>query len=119
MRRRFSFPWGWTQTPAPNRQALQTLARKFGFYTGYPACQSGADGCIYMTDGTTDDFAYGELGVAAYTFELGTSFFPGVLHFWDGDHHADAGKPDLRGEGGRTALPGPGRARGDQPGALG
>lgn len=65
------FPWGWTQTPAPNSQALQTLARKFGFYTGYPACQSGADGCIYMTDGTTDDFAYGELGVAAYTFELG------------------------------------------------
>jgi len=69
------FPWGWTQTPAPNRQALQTLARKFGFYTGYPACQSGADGCIYMTDGTTDDFAYGELGVAAYTFELGRDVF--------------------------------------------
>ena len=75
------FPWGWTQTPAPNRQALQTLARKFGFYTGYPACQSGADGCIYMTDGTTDDFAYGELGVAAYTFELGTSFFQACSTF--------------------------------------
>jgi len=69
------FPWGWTTTPAPNGQALQTLARKFGFYTGYPACQSGATGCIYLTDGTTDDFAYGELGVAAYTFELGTTFF--------------------------------------------
>jgi len=75
------FPWGWTQTPAPNRQALQTLARKFGFYTGYPACQSGADGCIYMTDGTTDDFAYGELGIAAYTFELGTSFFQACSTF--------------------------------------
>jgi len=69
------FPWGWTTTPAPNSQGLQTLARKFGFYTGYPACQSGASGCIYLTDGTTDDFAYGELGVAAYTFELGTAFF--------------------------------------------
>ncbi|MFN2167485.1 MAG: hypothetical protein ACK2U9_14620 [Anaerolineae bacterium] len=30
---------------------------------------------LYPTDGTTDDFAYGDLGVAAYTFELGTSFF--------------------------------------------
>lgn len=69
------FPWGWTPTPAPNATALQTLARKFGFYTHYAVCQSGADGCIYLTDGTTDDFAYGELGVAAYTFELGTSFF--------------------------------------------
>lgn len=69
------FPWGWTQTPAPNGVALQTLARKFGYYTGYPACQSGAPGCIYMTDGTTDDFAYGELGVAAFTFELGNAFF--------------------------------------------
>ncbi len=69
------FPWGWTQAQSPNHAELQTLARKFGFYTQYPACQSGAPGCIYMTDGTTDDFAYGELGVAAYTFELGTRFF--------------------------------------------
>lgn len=75
------FPWGWTSTPAPNHQALQTLARKFGFYTGYAACQSGAEGCIYLTDGTTDDFAYGELGVAAYTFELGTSFFQACSTF--------------------------------------
>jgi hypothetical protein len=69
------FPWGWTSAPAPNRTALQTLARKFGFYTGYPACQSGGENCIYLTDGTTDDFAYGELGVAAFTFELGNTFF--------------------------------------------
>jgi hypothetical protein len=75
------FPWGWTQTPAPNAVALQTLARKFGFYTGYPACQSGAPGCIYLTDGATDDFAYGELGVAAYTFELGNAFFEACTTF--------------------------------------
>lgn len=75
------FPWGWTSTPAPNAAALQTLARKFGFYTQYPVCQSGADDCIYPTDGTTDDFAYGELGIAAYTFELGTSFFQACATF--------------------------------------
>ena len=60
---------------APNDAALRTLGRKFGFYTGYTVCQAGEDGCIYPTDGTTDDFAYGDLGVAAYTFELGNWFF--------------------------------------------
>lgn len=75
------FPWGWTPSPAPNGMELQTLARKFGYYTGYPACQSGAPGCIYLTDGTTDDFAYGELGVAAFTFELGNAFFETCIAF--------------------------------------
>lgn len=69
------FPWGWSALPAPNDAGLRTLGRKFGYFTGYRTCQSGEDGCLYMTDGTTDDFAYGELGVAAYTFELGTAFF--------------------------------------------
>lgn len=69
------YPWGWTQATTPNADGLRTLARKFGFYTGYDACQAGANGCLYMTDGTTDDFAYGELGIAGFTFELGTEFF--------------------------------------------
>ena len=69
------FPWGWTNSHGPNDAALRTLGRKFGFYTGYTVCQAGEDGCIYPTDGTTDDFAYGDLGVAAYTFELGNWFF--------------------------------------------
>ena len=69
------YPWGWTQAPPPNADGLRTLGRKFGYYTGYATCQAGANGCLYMTDGTTDDFAYGELGVAAYTFELGSEFF--------------------------------------------
>jgi murein tripeptide amidase MpaA len=72
---RVLFPWGWSIQPAPNDAGLRTLGRKFGYYTGYEACQSGQEDCIYLTDGTTDDFAYGELGVASYTFELGTAFF--------------------------------------------
>ncbi len=75
------YPWGWTQAPAPNAEGLRTLARKFGYYTGYSVCQSGGEGCLYMTDGTTDDFAYGELGVAAYTFELGSDFFQACSTF--------------------------------------
>ncbi|MFN8467779.1 MAG: M14 family zinc carboxypeptidase [Caldilineaceae bacterium] len=75
------YPWGWSAQPAPNQAGLRTLARKFGYFTGYEACQSGADDCLYMTDGTTDDFAYGELGVPSYTFELGYSFFEDCSYF--------------------------------------
>jgi hypothetical protein len=75
------FPWGWSGQPAPNDAGLRTLGRKFGYFTGYETCQSGEDNCIYMTDGTTDDFSYGELGVASYTFELGTRFFESCSNF--------------------------------------
>jgi len=66
------WPWGFTGTPAPNSEALQTLGRKFAYFNNYYPDQAIG---LYPTDGTTDDFAYGELGLAAYTFELGTSFF--------------------------------------------
>jgi carboxypeptidase T len=66
------WPWGFVDTPAPNGTALQTLGRKFAYYNGYEPEQAYG---LYPTDGTTDDFAYGELGLAAYTFELGTWFF--------------------------------------------
>jgi hypothetical protein len=75
------FPWGYSTSLAPNGIALQTLGRKFGYHTGYVVCQAGAPGCLYMTDGTTDDWGYGELGVASYTFEIGTSFFQDCSSF--------------------------------------
>ncbi|MCE7982656.1 MAG: peptidase M14 [Caldilinea sp. CFX5] len=73
------FPWGYTAAPSPNRSALQTLGRKFGYYNGYQVC-TGPD-CLYGTSGTTDDFTYGTLGVASYTFELGQNFFEGCNFF--------------------------------------
>jgi hypothetical protein len=75
------FPWGWSEFPAPNDAALETLGRKFGFHTGYKVCQAGEYGCIYLTSGSSDDWAYGELGVASYTFELGTTFFESCSYF--------------------------------------
>lgn len=66
------WPWGHTSTVAPNGTAMQTLGRKFAFFNNYLPQQSVG---LYPTDGTTDDISYGELGIAAYTFELGTSFF--------------------------------------------
>ncbi len=66
------WPWGDVNQQAPNGTALRTLGRKFAFFNGYSPQQSIG---LYPTDGTTDGISYGELGVAAYTFELGTRFF--------------------------------------------
>jgi hypothetical protein len=66
------WPWGYTSAVAPNSTALQTLGRKFAFFNNYLPEQS-ID--LYVTDGTTIDFNYGELGVASFVFELGTDFF--------------------------------------------
>jgi hypothetical protein len=66
------WPWGATNAVSPNGVALQTLGRRFAFFNGYFPEQSIG---LYPTDGTSDGPSYGELGVAAYTFELGTSFF--------------------------------------------
>ncbi|MCM5681115.1 PKD domain-containing protein [Schlegelella sp. S2-27] len=66
------WPWGTGTEPAPNGNALQTLGRRFAFFNKYTPTQSIG---LYPTDGTSDGPSYGELGVAAYTFELGTSFF--------------------------------------------
>lgn len=70
--------WGFTYNSAPNATALQTLGRKFAYFNSYTPQQSVG---LYPTDGTTDDTAYGELGVAAYTFEMGTNFFQACTTF--------------------------------------
>ena len=73
------FPWGWTRSPAPNHTELQTLGRKLGYLNGYQVCRAGD--CLYLAAGATDDWAYGQLGVAAYTFEVGDSFFQNCSSF--------------------------------------
>jgi carboxypeptidase T len=72
------WPWGFMSSAAPNGTALQTLGRKFAYFNNYTPQQSED---LYPTDGATDDFAYGELGVPAYTFEMGTSFFQSCSTF--------------------------------------
>ncbi len=73
------WPWGSMSAPAPNDAALSMIGRKFAAYNGYTAQQSIQ---LYPTSGTTDDWAYGALGIAAFTFEIGPSsgtcggFFP-------------------------------------------
>ncbi len=73
------FPFGYNSfSNAPNETALQTLGRKMGYFNHYTVEQSNQ---LYPASGTTDDWAYGELGIAAYTFEMGTDFFESCTNF--------------------------------------
>jgi carboxypeptidase T len=72
------WPYGFRSKPAPNNTQLQTLGRKFTFFNGYTPEQSYY---LYITSGDADDWAYGKLGVAAYTIEMGTDFFQGCSAF--------------------------------------
>ncbi|WP_394841786.1 peptidase M14 [Pendulispora brunnea] len=69
------YPWAWSSSAPPNAVQLATLGRKLGYLSGYSACQTGARGCLYIDSGSTDDWSYGELGIASYTFEMGSDFF--------------------------------------------
>ena len=66
------WPYGHTNTPSPNDAGFVELGNKLAWFNNYTPQQSVG---LYPTDGTSDDVSYGELGVAALTFELGTSFF--------------------------------------------
>ena len=72
------WPWGDTNNAPPNAAGLQSLGRKLAFFNGYTPEQAVG---LYPTSGTTDDYAYGELGVASYTIELGSAFFEPCSNF--------------------------------------
>ncbi len=72
------WPWGWTNATAPNSAGLAALGQKMATYNYYDPQQSNA---LYLTDGSTDDWSYGELGIASYTFEMGSSFYPSCSQY--------------------------------------
>jgi carboxypeptidase T len=65
------WPWCFSGTPTANGAALQTLGRKFAYFNHYTP-QRTID--LYVADGCSMDFAYGDLGLASFTFEMGTAF---------------------------------------------
>ncbi|WP_223788848.1 M14 family zinc carboxypeptidase [Marinicella meishanensis] len=69
------FPFGYSNGAgqAPNHDQLRTLARRMSYFTGYRPEQSNAS--LGGADGASDDNAYGTLGVAAFTIELGEGGF--------------------------------------------
>ncbi len=68
------WPWGNSTAPAPNKVDLKAIGDKFASYNSYLSCQPTL--CLYLTSGAVDDWAYGELGIPAFTFEIGDQFMP-------------------------------------------
>jgi murein tripeptide amidase MpaA len=66
-------PWGYTNTHTPNDTQLRHVAAHFSSLNGYPYGQPGE--VLYNASGDTDDFGYGQLGLAMFTIELGGSSF--------------------------------------------
>jgi len=73
------YPWGDSTAPVPNLAGLRALGKRMSYFNNYEACQSAV--CLYETAGATDDFTYGELGVASYTIEMGNTFFESCSAF--------------------------------------
>jgi carboxypeptidase T len=65
------YPWGDTNTDAPNATKLLALAKRMSAYNRYEVGQGGE--ILYSTSGTTDDDLYGRFGVASFTTELGAA----------------------------------------------
>jgi carboxypeptidase T len=70
------FPWGWTNQHTANDGPLRRIAQKMSSYNGYRYGQPGE--ILYNASGTSDDWSYGELGIASFTIEAAScgSFTP-------------------------------------------
>ncbi|MEZ5442379.1 MAG: M14 family zinc carboxypeptidase [Lysobacterales bacterium] len=66
------WPWGFTTGGAPNGEAMATLGRRMAWFNGYRPQQAVE---LYVTDGGTKDFSYGDLGIPGMSFEIGNAFF--------------------------------------------
>ncbi|WP_185964347.1 M14 family zinc carboxypeptidase [Aliikangiella marina] len=66
------WPYGHKQGASPNDAAFVEMGHKLAWFNNYAPMQSVG---LYPTDGTSDNVSYGELGIPAITFELGTEFF--------------------------------------------
>ncbi len=68
------YPWGYTREPAPHDQEMRELAATMsdlmkavnGRRYGYGAASES----LYLTNGDTDDWVYGEFGAIGFTIEL-------------------------------------------------
>jgi carboxypeptidase T len=70
------YPWGWSTKNSPNEAGLKAIAQKMSSLNGY---QNGQPGDIlYNASGGTDDWTYGQLGIASFTIEAAScnSFTP-------------------------------------------
>lgn len=78
------YPWGHSYNPVPqerDRQVFEKMGQVMSQWNGYRP-QSASD--LYIASGDTVDWAYGSLGIFAFTFELSPKstweggFYPGA-----------------------------------------
>lgn len=62
------WPWGYVGHDPPNGEGLTRLGETFATLNGY---EPGQAVTLYPTSGTVEDWAYANLGIAPYTFEVG------------------------------------------------
>lgn len=72
------WPWGHTESSAPNAVQLEQIGRKFAYFNDYRPQQAIG---LYATSGTSESISYGELGIPQLTIELGTDFFQDCLTY--------------------------------------
>jgi carboxypeptidase T len=66
------WPWSHSANPPPNETGLSAIGEKLASYNGYFPKQGYY---LYPTSGDTTDWAYGDWGLAAFTYEVGNQFF--------------------------------------------
>lgn len=74
------WPWGFQNVLSPNEVGFGALVNKYKSFNGY-AYSGPNNGFSYPASGASDDWAYGTLGAAAMTFELGTDFYQPCTYF--------------------------------------
>ncbi|WP_052713325.1 M14 family zinc carboxypeptidase [Pseudoalteromonas rubra] len=72
------WPWSSELTPSPNGEQLSMMGHRMAAYNDYLAFQTQE---IFKVGGSADGYAYGQLGVASFTFELGNAFFESCANF--------------------------------------
>jgi len=60
---------------------LTALSDKYKYFNGYAYAGPQQESFLYEASGTTSDWAYGVLGAAGMTFELGTSLYQSCEYF--------------------------------------
>jgi|GEM_PF-6899428 len=70
------YPWGWTSTPPPDAAGLDALGWNLGRLNGTQRGSVRTHNANALITGILDDTAYGQYGIPAYTFNIGTSVSP-------------------------------------------
>jgi subtilisin-like proprotein convertase family protein len=63
-------PWGDGGGSAPNNAGLRALAFRMSYYNWYKTGRPAE--VLYGVSGATDDYTYGTLGIASFTWEMGS-----------------------------------------------